>query len=71
MREGELRLEPQEGTYEGYGMERPLRVYESSLTDEDGEKLLTFVIAGKGLRLMRWQVDELREHLDEWVGVPT
>jgi hypothetical protein len=68
VRPGELRLEPQEETLEGYGRECALRVYESSLMTMDRQRLLTIVSGGNGLRLTKAQVDELIEYLTEWRG---
>ena len=65
MRSGELRLRPQEGTLEGYGADRAVLVYPSSITRR-GPALLTIVSGGNGLRLTKAQVDELIEYLTEW-----
>ncbi len=65
MREGELRLEVLSGTTEGYGRERAVRVYESSLPHAvTGERLVTIVFGGEGTRLTRAQVAELYD----WLG---
>lgn len=63
-----LRLTPEAATLADNG-EAGVHFYESSLADRDtGERLLTLVSVGRGMRLTVAQARELHDWLGEWLA---